>query len=364
MSRHYNDFQGMSDGQFFSVTSTTVANVIDPWSLDAYGAAVYGHPSLKTCTGGPVVVAPGTFYEFYYDAKSSFGVTQVSCPSGSGAGTSAGLALVVPGSLNFASQVDGTTSITQTVTVTNSSGSALNIVVAVSDNFSQTSTCDETIGVGASCTIDVAFTPTIAGAHAGVLTITDNGSNLAQSVVLTGLATAPSSASATIALSSSATSLKVTAIGESTKAILTIAPQNGFAGNVDLKCIITSDSKSGPIVSPTCSLSPAQVTISNNTASRSTLMISTQPSSVAATNQRVLHSRSISLVGLSLLGLLPFRRLRRKAYMCLSVLLVTGMIGCGYTPALSNASGSYKVLITATSGTPVHISMSIPLEVQ
>jgi Bacterial Ig-like domain (group 2) len=363
--RHYDDFQGMSDGQLFSVTSTTVANVIDPWSLDTSGAAVYGHPSLKTCTGGPVIVAPGAYYEFYYDSKSKFGVTQVNCSSGSGAGASGGLASVVPGSLNFASQVDGTTSITQTVTVTNSSGSALNIVVAISDDFSQTSTCGETIGVGASCTIDVAFTPTIAGAHAGVLTITDNGSNSAQSVVLTGLGTEPSSGSATIALSSSATSLKVTAIGESTKAILAITPQNGFAGTVNLKCIITSDTKSGPIVSPTCSLSPAQVAISNNTADGSTLVISTQPSSVAATNPRVLHFRSISLAGLSLLGLLPFRRLRRKAYMLsLSVLLVTGMTGCGYTPALSNASGSYKVLITATSGTSGHISMSIPLEVQ
>jgi hypothetical protein len=169
------------------------------------------------------------------------------------------------------------------------------------------------------------------------------------------------------------TSLEVSA-GESTKSILTITPQNGFAGIVNLKCTITSESQGGSTVSPTCSLSPAQVTISNNTAGASTLVISTQPSSVAATNLGVLYSRSISLAGLSFLGLLPFRRLRRKAYMLsLSVLLVAGIIGCGYTPALSNASGSYKVVITATSGTPANtvtsgtptnISISIPLVVQ
>jgi centrosomal CEP192-like protein len=363
--RHYNDFQGMSDGQMFSVTSATVPNVIDPWSLDGNGAAVYGHPSLKTCTGVPVVVAPGTYYEFYYDSKSKFGVTQVNCSSDSGAGTSVGLASVAPRSLNFASQVDGTTSITQTVTVTNASDSALNVVVAISDDFSQASTCAKTIAVGTSCTIDVAFTPTAAGAHAGALTITDNGSNSAQSVILTGLGTEPSSASATIALSSSATSLKVSAIGESTQAILAIAPQNGFAGTVNLKCTITSDTQSGSIMSPTCSLSPAQVTITKNTAGESTLVISTRPSSEAATNRRVSHSRSTSLAGLSLLVLLPFKRFRRKAYvLSLNIVLVTGMIGCGYTPAFSSASGSYKVLITAISGTPVNISLSIPLEVQ
>jgi hypothetical protein len=132
-----------------------------------------------------------------------------------------------------------------------------------------------------------------------------------------------------------------------------------------LKCTITSDTQSGPIVSPSCSLSPAQLTISNNAAGTSTLVISTQPSSVAATTPSGLQSRSITLVGLSLLGLLPLRRLRRKAYMLvLSVLLVIGMTGCGYTPALSNASGSYRVVITVTSGTPVNISLSIPLEVQ
>jgi hypothetical protein len=57
----------------------------------------------------------------------------------------------------------------------------------------------------------------------------------------------------------------------------------------------------------------------------------------------------------------------------LSVLLVAGLFGCGYTPTLSNTSGSYTVLITATSGTPANtatsgtgtnISLTIPLEVQ
>jgi hypothetical protein len=359
--RHYNDFQGMSDGQLFSVTSTTVANVIDPWSLDASGAAVYGHPSLKTCTGGPVVVAPGTYYEFYYDSKSKFGVTQVNCSSASGGGTGSGRASVAPGSLNFVPQIDGTSSLTQTVTVTNSSGTALNISLGISGDFAQTTTCGGGIAVGASCAIYVTFTPSAVGVRSGALTITDNAGGAPQTVALSGMGTELSSASPTIILSSSVPSLQVTAPGKAATSNLLIIPQDGFTGTVTLKCEVVSESGGTPPGSPTCVLAAAQVEISNGIGTASKLSILTKASGVSAAHLELLHSGMLSLAGLSIFGLLPFVRRRGIYFACLSVLLVVGIIGCGYTP---NATGSdYKVLITATTGVRT-ASISIPLKVQ
>ncbi len=362
-SRHYNDFQGMSDGQLFSVTSTTVANVIDPWSLDASGAAVYGHPSLKTCTGGPVVVAPGTFVEFYYDSKSSFGVTQVNCSSGSGAGTSGGLAAVLPGSLTFASQVDGTTSLAQAVTVTNSStsGGALSIALDVSGDFAQTNTCTGGIAAGATCTIYVAFTPTAAGVRSGALEITDNTGRSLQTVTLSGMGDEKSSSLSAVALSSSVSSLEISSLGQVAITDIHITPLNGFIGTVTLKCDVTSKNGVPPEGSPACTLAAGQVEISNSQGSISTLSISTQAPGVAVAHSGLLHSGAVSLAGLSFLGLLPFGRRRRTMYCAvLTILLAIGMIGCGYTP--NSADSGYQVLITATTGTRT-ATINIPLNV-
>jgi hypothetical protein len=359
--RHYNDFQGMSDGQLFSVTSATVPNVIDPWSLDGNGAGVYGHPSLKTCTGGPVVVAPGTYFEFYYDSKSKFGVTQVNCSSGSGGGTGSGHASVVPGSLNFVPQIDGTGSLTQTVTVTNSSGTALNVSLGISGDFAQTTTCGGGIAAGASCAIYVTFMPTAVGVRSGVLAITNDAGGLSQTVALSGMGTELSSASPTMILSSSVPSLHVTALGQATTSNLLISPQNGFVGTVKLKCEVVTEGGGTPTGSPSCVLAAAQVEISNSIGSASKLSILTKAPSVSTAHFEFLHSGIMSLAGLSVFGLLPFGRRRRNYFAYLSVLLFVGIIGCGYTP---NPTGSeYKVLITATTGVRT-TSISIPLEVQ
>jgi hypothetical protein len=366
--RHYNDFQGMAAGQFFRVTSSTVANVIDPWTIDGSGGGVYGHPSLQTCTGGPLVVTPGSYYDFYYDLANQYAVTQVDCPNGQGAGGGGSLLSITPGSLSFDSQVDGTTSGAQTVAVSNSSGTTLNVLLAVSDDFAQTNTCGGTIAVGASCTISVTFTPNTAGAHAGVLTISTNGNNSSQTVTLIGVGTESSGApqsgsSGTIALSSSVATLDVAPIGQDTKTLLTVTPQDGFVGTVNLKCEITSEAQPVQTASPTCSLSPAQVNINNNTVGESTLVISMPASNVATTSHRTSQYRGISLAGVTLLGLLPFSWLRRRSYVVFSsALLFVGMIGCGYTP--NSSSGSYKVQITATSGSQTNASISISLKVQ
>jgi YVTN family beta-propeller protein len=99
-----------------------------------------------------------------------------------------------PTSLTFASQTVGTTSATQTVTVSNTGNAALSVTsIAVagtnSGDFSQSNTCGTSVAAGANCTITVAFKPTATGARTASITIANNASNSPQSVSLTGTGT-------------------------------------------------------------------------------------------------------------------------------------------------------------------------------
>jgi len=86
------------------------------------------------------------------------------------------LATVTPTSLTFGSQVDGTASTAQTLTVTNTGTAVLSVgTFTFSTGFAQAAggTCTATLAVNASCTLNVAFAPTTAqsGQINGTLTI-------------------------------------------------------------------------------------------------------------------------------------------------------------------------------------------------
>ena len=53
-------------------------------------------------------------------------------------------------------------------------------------DFAQSNDCPASLGLGASCTIDVTFTPTSEGAHVDSLTITHNAAGSPDTVMLTG----------------------------------------------------------------------------------------------------------------------------------------------------------------------------------
>src|SRR5207302_208664 len=100
-----------------------------------------------------------------------------------------------PVSLTFAAQPVGTTSTAQTVALTNNGSAALSISgIAASGDYTQTNNCGTSLGVGASCTINVTFTPTVAGSRTGTLSVTDNAAGSPQSVSLVGTGIAPGAA--------------------------------------------------------------------------------------------------------------------------------------------------------------------------
>jgi hypothetical protein len=108
----------------------------------------------------------------------------------SGGGASVSLSST---SLTFASQLVGTTSAAQTVTLNNTGNAALSVTsIVASGDYAQTNTCGTSVAAGANCTISVTFTPTATGTRTGAITITDNAAGSAQSVNLTGAGAASS----------------------------------------------------------------------------------------------------------------------------------------------------------------------------
>lgn len=108
-------------------------------------------------------------------------------------------ATLAPATVPFGNQSQGTTSATQTVTLTDSGDAPLTISGAstTGDFAIQTNNCTATLATGASCTILVTFTPTTTGALTGTLTVTDNSlPNGTQAVNLTGTGTTQASGSA------------------------------------------------------------------------------------------------------------------------------------------------------------------------
>jgi hypothetical protein len=99
--------------------------------------------------------------------------------------------------LVFGGQLVNTSSLAQTVIFTNSGSGAVNIAsVASSANFTDTTNCSGSIPAGASCSINVLFTPAATGPLSGAITITDDAGTQVAALqgqgVSKGLAVSPS----------------------------------------------------------------------------------------------------------------------------------------------------------------------------
>lgn len=93
--------------------------------------------------------------------------------------------------VNFGSQTVATTGGGQGIVILNTGSSALSFGnMTATAEFAQTNNCGASLAVGASCIVNVTFTPSAAGIRTGTLTIND-GTGPAKTVVLTGTAVPP-----------------------------------------------------------------------------------------------------------------------------------------------------------------------------
>jgi len=99
-------------------------------------------------------------------------------------------ASLTPATVTFGTQVVGTSSLSQPITLSNTGTATVSIAkLTVSGDFSQTNTCGGDLAGNTSCTINVIFTPTTKGLRRGTISVFGNGLGNPRLVHLSGTGT-------------------------------------------------------------------------------------------------------------------------------------------------------------------------------
>ena len=99
--------------------------------------------------------------------------------------------ILTPSSMNFGTVTVGQKSAPQVATFTNTAKftltiQSLKITGTDSSDFSETNTCQPSVGPGASCTITITFKPTASGVRTASVSVSDGGGGSPQTVALSG----------------------------------------------------------------------------------------------------------------------------------------------------------------------------------
>lgn len=263
-------------------------------------------------------------------------------------------AALTPSSLTFGSQAVGKTSSPQAITFTNTGSSALTITSisitgASASEFGQTNNCGASLAVGASCKINVTFTPTVVGTRSAEVSVADNAVGSPQTVALTGTVE-------DFTMSSSPTSVTVTP-GQAANYTVTASPVNGFNQSIAFTCSVNP-------AGSTCTVTPSSLTLNGSSNATANVAVVTMASS-AAVAPRFGRKGSTALAALlvlpGLLGLVMLAKKRQKGartpstYVVLFICLVSigaGTAGCGGGSSGGGSSGTsprtYTLTVTGT----------------
>jgi VCBS repeat protein/HYDIN/CFA65/VesB family protein/ASPM-SPD-2-Hydin domain-containing protein len=102
--------------------------------------------------------------------------------------------------LSFPAQLVGTTSTSQSVTLTNAGVTTLTIssITETSKQFNMTTTCGSSVAPGENCSFTVSFQPQSKGGQSGIISIRDSASTKPQVIELTGVGTVVSVSPSTL----------------------------------------------------------------------------------------------------------------------------------------------------------------------
>ncbi|HEV2396854.1 MAG TPA: SBBP repeat-containing protein [Candidatus Sulfotelmatobacter sp.] len=282
---------------------------------------------------------------------------------GTGTASTVGLSLAT---LSFSATAVGTSSVAQTVSLTNQGGASLKISsVQVTGDFSQTNNCPASLSSGSQCTFQVVFSPKVAGSRSGSLAVSDSGAGSPQSVTLSGTGS-------DFVLNGS-TSIVAVNSGATATYTIQVNPVGGaFSSTVVLSCSQVPSQA-------TCKAAPDPVTPGAN-GSSVTVTIATGGSSSSSSMRQFRDTRStyaawVQLQGLGLAGLVfmgaGFRRKKLPMTLgLLSIMLLLSLaMGCAGGTGVAQQSGkttppgTYTVVVTGTSGALKH-SVDLTLVVQ
>jgi hypothetical protein len=249
----------------------------------------------------------------------------------------------------------GSTSASQTVTLTNNGNAPLTITGIVTGgadggDFAVSNTCTSPIAAGAHCSISATFTPTASGARTATVTISDNAASSPQMITLRG---------AGQDFSLSLSTVSPIEPGSSANSQLTVTSVAGYNQLISLAC-------SGAPALSSCTVTPSSITPSATTTTAALTLTTTGKAMAGLVRNPstfppaalLLFGLLASLVMLTLMAvgfLAPgWRRLRPIGLTLAAVLLLSaiGLVACGSsTKGSSTPAGNYTLTVTATSGT-------------
>jgi hypothetical protein len=281
-----------------------------------------------------------------------------------GVGSTSAPPLITPSSYVFGNQIVGTSSTSQSLTVSNRTIRTLGIssvTLTNTSDYSMSDNCAASLVVGASCTVTVTFAPSGSGSRAGSVAILASDSSIPQTIPITGMGTnfvitavTGNSGSATVAA------------GQPAIFQLSLSPQD-FTGVVTVNCIETK-----AIPNTTCTVSPNPAMLNGTTVTPVTVMVTTMARSGLAApiqTKRFLLARTLDVRAMRLLSCLlilltltmVLARGRKGTRLALATafLFALSITGCGSvvsngggTPPPSGPgtpSGTYQLLVTAAS---------------
>jgi hypothetical protein len=278
---------------------------------------------------------------------------------------------LAPASLTFASQLSGTTSTAQPVTLTNTGNAALSITsIAASGDFAETNACSTILAAGSNCTITVTFKPTAGSARGGTLSVTDNAPGGVQTLPLAGTG---EDFSLTVPSGSSSTS--TVAPGQPANYSLSLGGLGGLTQTINFTC-------TGAPSEAICSVNPTSAAPGASGSVSLTVTVSTTAPSGAVGRLRRPPLGPGMVITLLLLGLLamaglagimnkpPLRWRRWALAWCGMVLFALALASCGGggggggggvitnpgTPA-----GTYTLVVTGTAAGAANLTHSMTL---
>jgi hypothetical protein len=267
-----------------------------------------------------------------------------------------------PASLAFPSQTVGSSSNPTPVTLTNSGAVTLTVSSVTlsgtnAGEFTETNNC-ATVQPLTSCTINVTFTPTAAGAASANLIIADNAGSGSQLAALSG--TGKAAPDFTIGMASGGSSSSTISAGQTATFGLALTPAGSFSGTVNLTCGLTPAVTPAPV----CAV-PASVSVTGGSAAPVTVTVATTAAGSADGVPSAILPPSTGLLAwalaLSAWGFLLVGKRRRPLRSAAAIVLaLIALAGCGSSSTLHSTgskgtpAGTYTATITATSGSLSH----------
>ena len=269
-----------------------------------------------------------------------------------------GISLTPVTGLTFTATGVSQTSAAQTITLSNQGGSPLALGgITITGDFTlpiSLNTCGSSVAPGSSCTLQVVFAPTAAGARTGILSVTDNAAGSPQTVALQGTGV-------DFALNANGATSVTLSSGASAVYPLLLSSVTGTPGTASFTC-------TGAPQNAICTVAPTSAPLGGTDTIAATVEtgVTSTASVPAAGRSETAWWAALLPLGLLCSGLLSLRGRRSLLHSLLALSLAASLlslIGCGSGrlipsgPGGSNPgqpidptpSGTYTITVSATS---------------